>query len=370
MRNLITISLSVFIVFLTGIMSLQAQSPETQQSVERELTWWEILLGITRDDPGYEDDDFYDELYQKVDLSGDWAFSIGDNTNWLAADYPDDNWERIKVPGDWESDGFNGYDGYAVYRIHFDGNLLRKGDTHFLVLGRIDDIDETFLNGTMIGRSGNFPPRYRTAYNTNRRYRLPTEAINFEGDNVIAVRVFDDRLVGGILGGKTGIYVTSASEDLLQDLYGEWLFIKGSSSKYKDPEYDDSDWGKIIVPSHWDNQGYRSYDGVAWYRKSIKLDFTPESEKRYYLILGKIDDFDITYFNGTEIGRTNDGKPFGSSDSYLKLRIYEIPIDLLESGTNLIAVKVTDEGLEGGIYKGPIGIVEESGLTRIYRKTY
>lgn len=371
MKTSITTILTIFIVFLTGILSLRAQSPETQQEVkERELSWWEILFGITRDVPGYGDEDFYEELYQKIDLSGEWAFSIGDNATWLSAEYPDEQWERIKVPGNWEGDGFNGYDGYAVYRIHFDGRLLRKGDTHFLVLGRIDDIDETFLNGTMIGRSGTFPPRYRTAYNTNRKYHLPSESINFTGDNVIAVRVYDDRLAGGIVDGRPGIYVTSASEDLLQDLYGEWQFKKGTSSKYSDPDYDDSKWEKIIVPSFWDNHGYRSYDGVAWYRKTFNLDFTIEESKRYYLILGKIDDFDITYFNGREIGQTDDGKPFGSSESYRKLRIYEIPANVLQQGTNTIAVKVIDEGLEGGIYKGPIGIVEEADLTKIYRKTY
>jgi sialate O-acetylesterase len=370
MKTAITTLFTVFMVFLMG-MGLQAQTPETHQEVyEREPTWWEILFGIRPAQPAMNEAEFYDELYRKIDLAGEWAFSIGDNAVWLSADYPDDNWEKISVPSDWESQGFNGYDGYAVYRIHFDGRELREGDTHFLLLGYVDDVDETFLNGTMIGRSGTFPPRYRTAYNTNRKYHLPTEAINFDGDNVIAIRVYDDRLIGGIHQGKPGIYVTSAAEDLLQDLYGEWQFKKGSNSKYRDPEYDDSDWEKIIVPSFWDNQGYRSYDGSAWYRKSFNLEFTPDDNKKYYLLLGKIDDYDVAYFNGTEIGRTDDGKPFGSSESYRKLRIYEIPFDLLLSGRNVIAVKVTDEGLEGGIYKGPIGIVEEGDLTRIYRNTY
>ena len=354
-----------------GTMSLRAQSPEKNEEMNaRETNWfWEWLFGGEDYRPPREDE-LYNDLYRKIDLTGEWSFSIGDNAVWLSSEFPDQNWEKIRVPGEWESDGFNGYDGYAVYRVHFDGKLLRKGDTHFLVMGFIDDVDETFLNGALVGRSGNFPPRYRTAYSTGRKYHLPTEAINFDGDNVIAVRVYDDRLSGGILGSKPGIYVTSAGEDLLQDLYGEWLFKKDNSSSYRETAYDDTDWERIIVPSYWDNQGYRSFDGIAWYRKSFTLDFTIEQDKRYYLVLGMIDDFDITYLNGQEIGTTDDGRPFGSSQSYKKLRIYEIPNNLLRSGTNQLAVKVMDQGLEGGIYKGPIGIVEEAALTKIYRNTY
>lgn len=370
MKTSITTLIAVFVVFL-GTTGLWAQSPETRQEVnEDKRSWWEILFGIYPSEWQEEPADFYNDLYRKIDLAGDWAFSIGDNASWLSPEFNDANWEKVIVPGDWESSGFNGYDGYAVYRYHFDGRLLRQGDTHFLILGYIDDVDETFLNGTMIGRSGNFPPRYRTAYNTSRKYHLPTESINFEGDNVLAVRVFDEGLSGGIVRGKTGIYVTSASEDLLQDLYGEWLFKKGSSMKYSEPAYDDSAWEKIIVPSYWDNQGYRSYDGLAWYRKSFTLDFKPVAGIKYYLILGKIDDFDITYLNGQQIGETDDGLPFGASDSYRKLRIYEIPADLLKEDTNLLAVKVMDLGREGGIYRGPVGLVEEAALTKIYRNSY
>ena len=43
----------------------------------------------------------------------------------------------------------------------------------YLVLGRIDDADEVYLNGKLIGKSGNFPPEYITAYNKVRRYNIP-----------------------------------------------------------------------------------------------------------------------------------------------------------------------------------------------------
>ncbi len=313
----------------------------------------------------------YDDMVMKINLSKEWQFSIGDNEKWASVEYNDGNWENIRVPATWENEGFNGYDGYAWYRVHFDGSKLNKNQAQFLILGFIDDVDETYLNGKLIGKSGRFPPRFRTAYSSNRKYHIPAGAINFEGDNVIAVRVYDVHLDGGIVSGRPGIYASEGSEDLLQDLYGSWKFKKYNDRSFSQTNLDDDHWETLLVPSFWDNQGYRSFDGTAWYRKHFTLTFTPEKGKIYYLILGRIDDFDITYLNGTEIGRTDDGKNFGESQSYQQMRIYEIPEGLLDlSGNNVIAVKVHDLGGEGGIYKGPIGIIDETGITRIFRKHY
>ncbi len=373
------ITTTVALIIFMGATNLFAQTwgdekDENEKDMPTDKLWfWDWLFDDTNPihfDPMGEAStvDVYDDVVMKINLSTHWDFSIGDNTKWALQDYNDANWEKIRVPSDWENDGFNGYDGYAWYRIHFDGTVLNKKHTHFLILGFIDDVDETYLNGNMIGRSGSFPPRYRTAYNSNRRYHIHNESINFNGDNVVAVRVYDEQLNGGIVSGKPGIYATQGSEELLQDLYGQWKFKKFSDRAYSQKEYNDDHWENILVPSFWDNQGYRSFDGTAWYRKHFKLNFKLEPSKTYYLVLGKIDDFDITYLNGKEIGRTDDGRDFGESQSYRQIRFYEIPEGLLDlSANNVIAVKVHDFGGEGGIYKGPIGIIEEASLTRLLR---
>ncbi|PIB35971.1 hypothetical protein BFP72_11475 [Reichenbachiella sp. 5M10] len=299
-------------------------------------------------------------LILRVDLNKKWRFNIGDNPKWATPTYADDNWESIQVPSRWENQGFNGYDGIAWYRTSFDGRLLDPKQSHYLLLGQIDDADECFFNGRMIGQNGRFAPRFRTAYTTDRRYQIPHESINFEGQNTIAVRVYDDVLDGGIVGGKIGIYADFDSDHLIQDLSGQWKFTKWDKRNAEDPNYDASGWDDIWVPSFWDNQGYRSYDGVAWYRTTFRLSFTPSSDKTYYLLLGMIDDYDITYFNGQRIGTTADGKGFGDSQSYAQIRLYKIPQALLHSSKpNTIAIRVKDLGHYGGIYKGPIGIIEE-----------
>jgi hypothetical protein len=138
---------------------------------------------------------------QVIKLRGTWKFQIGDKPAWASPTFDDRGWETIYAPAPWEDEGFNGYDGFAWYRKKFDGKLLSKEDTYYLNLGFIDDCDEVFLNGKLIGFSGAMPPKFKTAYNNERKYPLMNEFINFEGENIIAIRVFDVTLGGVIIDG-------------------------------------------------------------------------------------------------------------------------------------------------------------------------
>ncbi|MCG8581147.1 MAG: hypothetical protein MI866_14600, partial [Bacteroidales bacterium] len=110
-------------------------------------------------------------------LNGQWYFSIGDNTDWARYHFNHFNWEQIPVPSMWEHQGFNGYDGFAWYRKEVKiGNDAEKLSL-WLDLGYIDDADEVYLNGELIGKSGHFPPHFKTAYNGRRLYKLPSNQI-------------------------------------------------------------------------------------------------------------------------------------------------------------------------------------------------
>lgn len=302
---------------------------------------------------------------QVISLNGTWKFHIGDRASWATPEYNDSDWELIIAPSHWEDEGFNGYDGFAWYRKTFDGRRLPKDENYVLNLGYIDDSDEVYLNGKFIGFSGSMPPKFKTAYNSERQYKLPNEYINFNGENTIAVRVFDVTLGGGIFDGDLGIYRARKSR-LWIDLQGIWEF---SLSQYGSQATDKREWTRLMVPGPWEQQGYYRYDGYAWY----KLTFTAPKEaisrdEPLVLLLGKIDDFDMTYLNGKLIGKTKDNRSFGSSASYSRLRVYDIPPDLLKLGKeNTIEVMVEDIGNIGGIYEGPVGITTRSDYERYFR---
>jgi len=303
-------------------------------------------------------------LSQEINLNGSWKFHIDDKASWASPDFDDSDWESIYAPSAWEEEGFNGYDGFAWYRKKFDGRKLNKSGTYYMGLGFIDDADVVYLNGQLIGFSGSMPPKFKTAFNKERKYPIPSNVLNFEGENIIAIRVYDVIHGGGLIEGDLGIYRAEHSK-LLIDLQGIWSFGK---SWFGNPIKQESEWGKIIVPGAWENQGFPKYDGFAWYKRTFTV---PEgtSTNDLILLIGKIDDFDKVYLNGQLIGSTNDRRPYGSSESYSKSRAYKIPSKLLKTnGPNKLEILVEDMGNVGGIYEGPVGITTRSNYERYFKE--
>ncbi len=64
-----------------------------------------------------------------------------------------------------------------------------KGQDLSLYLGRVSMADETWFNGSYIGGEGTFPPQEFSAWNDVRLYHIPGTAVNWEGENVILVRI-------------------------------------------------------------------------------------------------------------------------------------------------------------------------------------
>ena len=296
-------------------------------------------------------------------LEGTWRLELGDNPAWREAEFDDSQWASVRVPSPWENEGFPGYDGYAWYRVKFTVPENWEGKTLYLRLGHIDDVDEAYVNGKFVGFQGSFPPGYVTAYDVPREYYLPWEYLRPGRENVLAVRVYDNELSGGIVhaGYQRHIGIYEDPTMIVPDyrLAEDWKFMPGDREAWADPEYDDKAWHSVHVPAYWETQGFRGLDGFAWYRVHFRI--PPElAGQTLILLLGKIDDADQTYLNGTLIGRTGSIPPehfmIGSED-YLKIRAYTMPASLLSTtGDNVLAVRVFDGFLHGGIYGVPVGI--------------
>jgi sialate O-acetylesterase len=303
-------------------------------------------------------------MERQIDLHGPWLIEIGDNPEFARPQYDDSKWETITVPGSWENEGFPGYDGYAWYRKHFVFPEDMNTSHLYLKLGKIDDVDEVYLNGQRIGGMGEFPPQYKTAWDEKRRYKLDAELLRIGAENVIAVRVYDGGGGGGIIRSDVGIYTRLDILNIAYDLSGKWKFAADTTLACIQPDYDDSDWQDIIVPCVWEKAGYPELDGLACYRKTIQLPLSAVNEK-LMLLLGKINDFDEVYFNGTLIGRTGkfpEGSGYTESSKDAE-RVYVIPPHLiLPDADNVIAVRVFDLGKHGGIYEGYVCITTRNAF--------
>jgi sialate O-acetylesterase len=298
-----------------------------------------------------------DKWDRVLNLKGTWKFSIGDKALWSEKYFNDNKWEDILVPSKWEDEGFNGYNGYAWYRRTFSGTELAnsKDAGLHLLLGHIDDVDEVYFNGVKIGGSGSFPPRFHTAYNAFRNYFIPKELIDLNGRNVIAVRVYDSEIEGGIVSGDIGIYTNRGDRGLTINLRGVWDFKLGRE-RYSSVSEDG--WADIIVPSIWEKQGFDDYDGSAWYKKTFKISKDMAGDD-LVLLLGKIDDSDKVFLNGKLIGATE--------QRHDKLRMYHIQSSQFKPGDNTLIVFVDDTGGAGGIWEGPVGLMKQSEFTRYIR---
>lgn len=102
--------------------------------------------------------------------------------------------------------------------------------------------------------------------------------------------------------------------------------------------YDDSEWTLHSFPGNLENT-FPDFDGIAWVRKKIEIPASWEG-KPLRLRMGYVDDENITYFNGVEIGRTK---------GYTKSRTYEIPAHLVRTGEAVITVRIVDTGGGSGI---------------------
>jgi sialate O-acetylesterase len=139
---------------------------------------------------------------------------------WAAPELDESEWATISVPAAWETQGYDGVDGTAWYRLAFELSEEEAASSVTLGLGLIDDSDRTWLNASEIGG-------IQGAWNQPRVYAAPATAVR-PGRNVVAIRVEDTGGEGGIKGSLDQIFVETSSGR--RPLAGEWAFRLGAVS--------------------------------------------------------------------------------------------------------------------------------------------
>jgi sialate O-acetylesterase len=137
----------------------------------------------------------------------------GVNTDsWKSPELNDGDWPHMKLPTAWEAAGYD-MDGVVWFRKTITLSDADAGKAAVLELSKIDDVDETYINGTKIGSMG--------IWDQDRRYQVPAGVLK-AGKNVIAVRVTDGAGGGGIYGDAAAMKLTIGNTP--QSLAGDWLF--------------------------------------------------------------------------------------------------------------------------------------------------
>lgn len=112
-------------------------------------------------------------------------------------------------------------------------------------------------------------------------------------------------------------------------------------------------WGKMPVPSLWEDNALPGFDGIV--AMQFELDLPQDAAgKDLLLCLGAVDDMDRTYFNGI---------PVGSCHIHDLAREYKVDGSLVKAGENVITVEVVDNGGGGGIWRSSYAVVDGKRYT-------
>lgn len=126
-------------------------------------------------------------------------------------------WKIMKLPQPWEGAGLPGLDGVVWFRKEFTVAPGGAGKEIVISLGPIDDSDECYVNGKLIGKTEN-------RYDLPRVYKVSPGLLK-EGDNVICLKVIDTGGGGGAWGMDNQMYLETGSIKI--SLAGDWQYQVG-----------------------------------------------------------------------------------------------------------------------------------------------
>ncbi|MBN2132916.1 MAG: beta galactosidase jelly roll domain-containing protein, partial [Sedimentisphaerales bacterium] len=253
-------------------------------------------------------------------VEGEWRFRKGDDMNWKSPALDDGAWESVRLPASWERHSeYTEPNAYGWYRRKIVVPATRDGEDLLLALGKIDDVDQTFFNGVLIGSTGAFPPDYESRWQEDRLYRVPQNLVRFGRENVIAVRVYDGS-------GDGGLYAATGP-------------------RRRSGPFDSAAPGARST-------GY-TVGGIAWYRKHFRLPSKASGKRVAIRFDGVYMNADV-WINGVALGN----HPYGYTSFG-----YDLTTHLNRAGQdNVLAVRVRNEGKNSRWYSGS-GIYRHVWLT-------
>jgi sialate O-acetylesterase len=133
-------------------------------------------------------------------------------------------WKTMEMPRRWEELDLPYFDGVVWFRRDFEVPAASAGKEAALSLGRLDDIDETFVNGEKVGET--------SGATTPRNYTIPAGVLK-AGKNTIVIRILDTGGGGGFVDSPAQLHVDVAGAEPV-GLAGPWLY-KATANLATDP---------------------------------------------------------------------------------------------------------------------------------------
>ena len=191
-----------------------------------------------------------------------WFKKVRQDTGFARPGLDDKDWKEMVVPtpDGWEAAGLQGVDGALWFRTGFDLPPNYEGKDLVLDLGRIRDVDYTYINGVLVGNGEGISKK--------RLYTVKASLLR-PGRNNIAIQVinFDDK--GGLIGakGRNGLFVRVAGHDGESfALPSKWKFKIQDEDAPLLPKYeaDYQPFGDLLIR-------FPGQEGATGYRRQLDI---------------------------------------------------------------------------------------------------
>ena len=284
---------------------------------------------------------------------GSWKFSPSDDPKYAAAAFNDSEWMATKGGEDWRV--FANYTkSYATgwYRQTFSAQTWQINATAtnpnklLLSLGIVAGSDEVYINGALVGKSGNITHPTPDIYLQWRRYTIPENLLK-EKNNVVAIRITS-------IGGK-GKLSKNGTSGFPGGLYDDLVNLKDTDVRSGPWDATTSVNGRSL--------GY-SVGGIGWYRKHFDLQSTKtllisKTTTPTFLLFDGIYQNSEIYLNERLVG----ARPYGYSSFVVDVT------SVVKLKNNILAIKVSNLGQNSRWYSGS-GIYRHVWLETTISNTY
>jgi sialate O-acetylesterase len=185
--------------------------------------------------------------------------------------FDDTKLPEMSLPGQWESKSLGNMDGVVWFRKTIVLTAQQAALAASVELAKIDDRDQTFINGVEIGQTN--------SWDAPRKYMVPSGALK-AGRNLIAVKVTDTGGGGGFHGDVASMKLTLGNESI--PLSGDWKFqVESISAKTSENGFPSIVYNAMVHPLI-----PYSLRGVLWYQGESNAGRSYQYRTAFPLLIG------------------------------------------------------------------------------------
>ena len=242
----------------------------SRQAFEKSDEFKTMIADVPAVDMGAIFESYKKSLLENIRKIQGFDVTLANEDQFKTVEFNDKNWPEIKVPSLWENQQIGNIDGIVWMRKTVVLTAEQAKSEAILHLAKVDDEDQTFVNGIQIGTNN--------IWDKQRIYKIPANVLK-EGTNVIAVRITDYSGGGGIYGDPADLKIQFKDSNL--PLEGLWKFnvvqVKISVSPNSYPSLLYNAMVNPLVPY--------AIEGVLWYQGEANVWRANQYKKAFPLMI-------------------------------------------------------------------------------------